>query len=826
MSGPDKSAGRFSIVQTAFDNDTGNSTSQTKVTDSLYEFVKVDGSRWNALYPYQLLVVKRTANGWQSAGGANSGSTGLNFVFPISPQSLDIDMPFAITTSATLGGVVEEHNGAPFRMINFAGTTGVLPLKGAPDVVQSFNAAQGIFAGTVNAVGTAASDVARSLNIASPNVVPDSEFTTNGSTSSINKTSGYYQWHQLRQFFEVYAQKKTTVSGRDFRLAFAVWKDDSVYLVTPQLFKTQRDAGNPYEYKYNISLKAWARVKLQGLDPQLDSTAPIGRDPNAYAQMVTALEGARTAIDDARKIIQSVRGDIENALLTPLREVQLAAKGVAGIALTLADLPGNIISDSEEAILSVKKELDDLATVPASVKAKIEALGSLSNKSGLGDSRLATTQQALTGSHPVNKIFANPSDNYDVFSQIDPAKIKLPLNVQRQINAEKARVGAFTRKDYEIRRDSIVSVLVDFAEAVGLGSDTFNEIYNIQPRTTASRVATDDDFDVIFNLNNIVTEFNRLCVSNTVDPNTTSAIEYIAGLARQSSIAFTEPRSKFLVPFLSAHTLEELALLYLGDANRWHEIATLNGLREPYVDEVGFDVYLSTNGNGNIIQVSNSYNLYVGQFIYISSNTLNPQKRRIEGIQKVTTNINFVTLDGNGDLDTFTVDNQAKIHAYLPDTVNSQMSIYIPSEDDPEQQDFKVKPIPGVDYFDNLVRVGGISLLLNTNNDIIFNSAGGTKLAVGLTNIVQKARLALSTPKGALLQHPSYGLPVKVGDSTADVSATNVLKSIQEMFSKDPTFSGVTSAAVSKNGGTTQITISVGIAGTSQVIPITTDIRK
>jgi hypothetical protein len=826
MSGPDKSAGRFSIIQIASDNNEGNKTGGdkgTKVTDSLYEFAKVDGSRWNQLYPYQLLVVQRTASGWEQAG---AGSEGWFFTLPISPQSIDIDMPFAITTSATLGGVIEEHNGAPFRMINFAGTTGVLPLKGALDVVQSFNVAQGIFAGTINAVGTTGADISRSLNISSPNVVPDTEFTTNASTSSINLTSGYFQWHQLRQFFEVYAQKKKTSKGKEYRLAFAMWKDESVYLVTPMLFKTQRDAGSPYEYRYNLSLKAWARVKLQATDPVPDNSAPIGRDPNLYAKLVTALEGARTAIDDARKIIQSVRGDVESALLTPMREVMLAAKGVAGVALTLADLPGNIITDSKEAILQVKKELDDLQDVPAEVLAKIQELGSISNKSGTGDSRLQKTEHALRGPHPVNKIFAKPSDNYDVFSRIDPAKIKLPLNVQRQIADEKSRVGAFTRNDYEIRRDSVVSVLVDFAEAVGLGSDTFNHVYNIQPSTTSSRTATDDDYDVIFNLNNVVTEFNRLCVSNTVDSDDTDAIQYIAGLARKSGIAFTEPRSKFLVPFLSNHTLEELALMYLGDANRWQEIATLNGLREPYVDEVGFDIFLSTNGDGNIIQLADTTNLYNGQFIYISSSTQNPQKRRILGIQRVTNGINYITLDGDNDLDTFTTSNQAKIHAYLPDTVNSQMSIYIPSQDDPEQQDFQTKPIPGVDYFDNLVRVGGISLLLSNNNDIIFTSAGATKLAAGLTNIVQKVRIALATPQGALLQHPSYGLPVKVGDSTADVSASNVLKSIQEMFSKDPSFSGVTSAFVSKNTGTTQITVSVGIAGTSQVIPITADIRR
>lgn len=820
MSGPDKAAGRFGIITEASNNNQNDFLKQ-KENSSLFEVANVGGERWNQLYPYQLIVVEKDGNSWKE-----SINRQLKFTLPITPQAIDIDMPFAITTSATLGGVVEEHNGAPFRIINFQGTTGVLPLKGTPDSVPGFNIAEGIFAGTVNAASTLKSDLIRSgiINPDPANVVPESEF--DNIISDINVTSGYFQWHLLRRFFETYATLKKMDSGKTLRLAFAIWKDEAVYLVTPMMFKTQRDAANPYEYRYNLGLKAWARVKLQS-SFKPDSTEVVGRDPNKFARIVTILEGARLAIDNARKIIQSVRGDIKNALLTPLREVQLAAKGVAGVALNLADLPGNVVSDSEEAIVSIRKELEDLALVPAQVKSKIEALGSISSKSNVGDARLPdTTKQALTGAHPVNKIFANPDENFSVFSKIDPSKVKLPLNVQRQIKAEKARVAAFTRKDFEIRRDSIVSVLVDFAEAVGAGSTTYNEVYGVQPRTTATRVATEEDFEVIYNLNNVITEVNKLCVSNTVDPDQQSAVEYIAGLAKRSGIAFTEPRSKFLVPFLANHTLEQLALQYLGDANRWHEIAALNGLREPYVDEVGFDVFLSINGTDNTIQVADVTNLYLGQTIYISSATARPEKRRILGIQKITTGIYIITLSGESDLEKFQTVSQAKIHAYLPDTANSQMSIYIPSQDTPELEDFQVKPIQGIDYFDNLVRVGGISLLLNNNNDIVFTTDGRTKLAVGLNNIVQKARIALATPKGTLLQHPDYGLPVKVGDSTADVSAKNVLKSIQDMFSKDPSFNGVTSAAVNKTGGTTRITINVGIAGTSQIVPITAEIRR
>jgi len=153
------------------------------------------------------------------------------------------------------------------------------------------------------------------------------------------------------------------------------------------------------------------------------------------------------------------------------------------------------------------------------------------------------------------------------------------------------------------------------------------------------------------------------------------------------------------------------------------------------------------------------------------------------------------------------------------------MSIYIPSADSINEDDFQVKTIQGVDYFDNLIRVGGISILLTPDNDIAFTN-GRTPLAVGLTNIVQKARIALSTPRGALMTHPGYGLPVQAGDSTADVNAKDVLRAIQDMFSKDPSFSAITSASVQKTGPVTKISINIGIAGSTQNVPITAEIRR
>ena len=835
---PTENNGRFAGIENASANsDTATplrfvTNVKPDASGTMWEVTELEGQRWNKLYPYQLIVVEKTESGWKD-------DLRWKFTLPIPPQSIDIDMPFAITTSATLGGVIEEHNGAPFRMISMAGTTGVLPLKGAPDTLPQFKIPQSIFAGTVNSAITLATDLTRGFGLTqSTNIVDETVFSD--PTSSINKTSGYYQYHLLKEFLESYAEIKKKSDSKNLRLAFAMWKDRSIYLVTPMSFRLNRTAESPYEYRYSLQLKAWSRINLNGAEPSSTNYKPMGRDPSQIANVLNKLTALRGVLQDSRKILQSARGDINKALFTPLREACLMLKEISGTGKALGDFPVNIIKDCKESILA-----DDLNQFKSFLEASgiqidsntgkptsdsIDKVRDLWIESGKANTKSGNSQNAPTsfaGPNPANKIFNYPDDYPAFFGAIDPSRLKLPPKIQKDMQLEAARVAAYTRKDMELIRDSFVSVLEDFCEHIGMGSQLYNSVYGVKPKaTSAPKVATEDDIDLMYNLNALIMEANKLCVSNKMDPNKTDSLQYIAGLAKKSGIAFTEPKSKFLVPFPYQHTLEQVAQLYLNDSERWYEIAALNGLRQPYIDEVGFDVMLMTNGAANAIQIADATNLYDGQVVWISSATVKPEKRRITGIKNVTAGVYVATLDGNWDLNRFTLIAQAKIHAYLPDTVNSQMSIYIPSSDPINEEDFQVKPIQGVNYFDNLIRVGGISLLLTPNNDIAFASDGRSQLAVGLTNIVQKARIALSTPKGALLTHPGYGLPVKAGDSTADVDAKDVLRAIQDMFAKDPTFSSITSASVQKTGPVTRISINIGIAGSSQNVPITAEIRR
>lgn len=167
---------------------------------------------------------------------------------------------------------------------------------------------------------------------------------------------------------------------------------------------------------------------------------------------------------------------------------------------------------------------------------------------------------------------------------------------------------------------------------------------------------------------------------------------------------------------------------------------------------------------------------------------------------------------------------EAILQSFLPNTVNSQQTIYIPSDQEPKTGDFRTTDIPGVDTQDELIAVGGADLLLSPRGDLVVTPDGDARWAVGLNNVVQQARLALGVRQGSLNQHPEFGLPLKVGQSVADLDPSEVIRAAEAMFANNPTFAGVSSAALKVADGVAQLGVNVIVASTGQVIPISAEV--
>jgi hypothetical protein len=317
----------------------------TAPSDSFWASGPISFDRWNKKFPYQLLILKKSGEGYDVVAGGK-------FTLPIPPQSMSISTPFAINVTATQGGIIEEHNGAPFRNISFSGTTGVAPLRGEGSPVATAGLGATIFAGTIKAASALS---ATASNIVDPRAhgitntfdpLKDANVLVSGGSNRY--TTGYAQFRLLQNFIERYLHMKKQDKGRDLRLAFAIWKDEAVYLVTPLVFDLQRSAQSPLEYTYSFQLKAWRRVSLEKASYNTKMRVkPISRDPNAMADALTRMAAAQDTILRSADLMGAAGRDI----IEVTRKAVLFAKDTVGASFTLIDMPASIAQAARSAIL-------------------------------------------------------------------------------------------------------------------------------------------------------------------------------------------------------------------------------------------------------------------------------------------------------------------------------------------------------------------------------------------------------------------------------------------------------------------------------------------
>jgi hypothetical protein len=831
------------IVSNSFYVTNNDEDATPPISDSYYfQPAKIDRSRWSQFYPYELMLLVATNTSTTQAvdvGNQNSSYSKIaSFVLPISPQELTIDMGFASSVQASVsGGVIEQHSGAPFRDIVLSGTTGLTPVKnqatGKDPIDNSFFSSTGpsLFGGALanaTAVVNSASTLV-GLNFFNSNVNQDIGTDLTNNNFIPDKSTGYYQFRLLQKFLEFYAEVKRkstdivtavgTINSKDIRLAFGIWKDEAVYLVTGTRFLMKRSQANPMEYMYTFQAKAWKRINPSyvGVANSFQKLQLPAQNPSFFASLLTRMSLVSDILQESQQTIQSLVQDPLDDLQEIQRQTLLYLKTGAGITNAVIDFPTSIKLEIMPFLVqswsTIRANLQDFPSNPPAQYVS-------SPNSLFGVTGITNTSPSYTPTSIVTNLQAT-----QYLSQINPNKLSLPPTIIADIKNEISRVQAFTRQDFDDMSQRITQLVSNLNDTIGLGGDSnFNLIYNHQVLPQV-HTAEPTELDVMYSLNELSLTLKHLAASQTINPPTPSSIEYVAGLAQKSGIAFQIPLSKFSTPFPYGTTLENLSATYLGTPDRWHEIATLNGLRAPYVDEQGFQLPFQVNGVDNSLYVNDNTNLYVGQFVYISAINIPRNSRRIVNIIKVYDGYYQIIVNGNDDLGNYLILNNAILEAFLPGTVNSQQLIYIPSNK-ASGTDLRTIDIPGVNIYDPLLQVGGTDLLLTQSMDLALDPGGDVKISYGLQNIIQTIQLALSTPQGSLLHHPEYGLPLTVGQSLADMNSQDLANAIKNMFSGDPTFTSVSNVTIDTNAPGTNISMSINIAGVSDIVPLTFSINQ
>lgn len=813
--------------------------------DSFFPPITLDPQRATRIYPYRLLVIdikdKTLINGGQAGdlyvdydketGGTNFVQENYNqweFTLPITPQQLSITDQFAINTTATMRGIVEEHNGIKFKIIQASGTTGIFPIRNSfqdPDSGRG----QSLFGGTAEALGGLV-DAANALS----GKKSKPTFGENSEDPKTSKNTGYYQAILLQQFLEQYAIAKKNPKNKHWRLVFDCPKTNESFIVTPMQYTVTKSQRSPGEHLFNMQFKAWKRIDLTRTETKAGADKIQGLTPNFFQELNETLDRARSLMSASLNVIKAVRADFRKPFDT-LRKVSLLAKDFAGIVTTLADLPNQINKDISAATKKISADLS-LAVNPSSenrsrsAQAKIKKTinniqeennqneGDNTENINNGGNGLDAKNRSLIS--PINNVFSEPEGNFDFFNSISLDELDLTPKQSIAIQDEIERNSLISIAEIKDFIKETQDLILDLSNNVGAGDPFFSEVFGRPTPKQRATPMTLEEFELIASLEEAVLNMNILVSTREFDDvRTENPLEYVGGLADESGIPFNSTSTaKYLAPVPFGLTIEEISARYLGDPDRYNEIITLNNLRSPYIDEDGFFYTLLSNGDGRQFNINSNENLFVGQKIQLSSNTIPTFTRKIGAIEKITDSNYLITVDGLSNLDFLTTNDNAKIKAFLPGTVNSQNQIYIPSDEnvDPESRTYDIPFLKG----DDLTGFSKIDWLLDDNGDIVLNSFGEVALANGLNNLVQALKMKVQTQKGSLLEDTNFGLGLQPGINVTSVNLENVLADLRDMVLQDSRFEAVDKIEVNLLPPDLSITIQAKLANGRGILPI------
>tara|TARA_R100000951_G_scaffold101420_1_gene92904 strand:- start:4159 stop:6780 length:2622 start_codon:yes stop_codon:yes gene_type:complete len=818
--------------------------------------IELDPRRADGIYPYRLLVIDvKDGNKIVNSSGtddaevvkykSNTGGVqykigsptiSWKFTLPITPQQLSITDQFAINTSATMRGIVEEHNGVKFKMISASGTTGIWPTRDQlEDPVPTIPALGGFATGISAAFESAKSSFNKLVDGGNPPpIAPD--YLKDG----FGTKTGYFQASLLQQFLEQYAMAKTKPENKHWRLVFDCPKTNESFIVTPITFTTTKTQRSPGESLFNMQFKAWKRVRLNSSFTLVKSDIqPI--DTNFLQKLNNALDNARSFMGASTNVIKAVRADFRRPFDT-LRKVTLLTKDIAGFVFTVSDLPSQIGKDISAA---TKKRSADLAasetlfeasfgsgqanntsTSQAKIRAAVFAIKSNSDKNeGLSDKAVEDGQLGVEArdanrASPVNEIFNNPEENFDFNAGMSLNDLDLTPKQQAAIEDEIELNSLLSIEEVKDFTAEIQELILDLSNNFGAGDTFFSEIYGRPAPKERAVPMTLQEFELITALEEAVLQMHILTATRDLDDQRgQSPLEYVGGLADDSGITFNSTSTaKILSPVPFGLTIQQISARYLGDPDRYNEIITLNNLRSPYIDEDGFFYTLLTNGDGRNFTIDSDKNLYIDQKIQLSSNTVPLFTRKISAIEKITDSNYLITVDGVDNLSSLTTVDNAKIRAFLPGTTNSQNQIYIPSDEaiSDEPRTFDIPHLEG----DTLTGLSKIDWLLQDSGDVVVNSFGEVNLSNGITNLIQALKMKIVTQKGTLLSNAEFGLGIKVGVNVSDITIETVLKELRSLIVQDPRFEDVDSIEMNILPPEVSISITARLANGRGVFPI------
>lgn len=788
--------------------DSGTKERWFNFASELYVFGVIDdGDDLNADSP-GARALKTVTSFFSSAGvgggDSNSASNSFSdFALPLTPQEIQQVENFAVSIQPTQGGTSVHHSGNRYKELVISGTTGVHPFRGT---------------GGVNAITGAAI------------FAPD----------EIKYRSGYEVFIHFRNWIKSYHQFKAIGSQtHKARMIFKNFKDWEFLVVEPLKFTMKRDASRPLLYNYTVSFRVLGHYSLPKPNSNFLDTIDSG-----LAIARTSLETARGVFLRSQDIARSVAKEIDR-VTENLRIVALGAKALQGIPTTVADLSAGsaakFFSARDAAATSlglvdaIKKEDPSNPDLPPDASSLADEI-----KSKLDN-----------GADPITTL-----DNFlkqmGTGAKIASVKI-LPTAAQNNLVLEQQNAALLSREEIERIRNDLKNLKDKLELSLGFEDETYSDIYNLTQTTSLEdgQQITDEQFELLYATQEALKGMDAI-LSNDEYFDTAQELYSRAdstsgaGTIGQNIFSFPDPAEGFREIVLpQGVTLEDIAFFELGDASRWTEIAELNGLKAPYIEDVqnestrinyrvlsfGFwdtaDLQLLTPSDLYLVPSSPTpANGWAGKANYIAE--------YLGGDKNQSSSWRFIYPEGGTIIEILDrqeyVQFEAELGAWaeidLDMSVNPEVArpgdvIKIPGNPNPQTTTFTRGPR------DNVVTNGlsaseralAVDLKLTETGDIDVTPSGDLNLSFGADNAAQAIVLKLLFEPGSLKKHPEIGSVLRLGGKIPNLAG--IRSQIATSLLQDERIQDVKNINIRQQNSTVEINFDVIFRNIPEPVSIT-----
>lgn len=453
-------------------------------------------------------------------------------------------------------------------------------------------------------------------------------------------------------------------------------------------------------------------------------------------------------------------------------------------------------------------------------------------------------------SQRTSKSNRNPFDNdsvisrfYTIFDTTLINSIQLSYEEQQVVDNKLRTVRSFTRGNFLDIREQLQAERDNIADKVSTSDADYNRVFDRSSQTARVDIKN-KDINKMHELQEAIKSVDFILANsfsleeNTIDP---------FALARQNAnnpdIDIQTYFSGQLVTLNYGEDLQSLASRTMGDPDKWIDIAITNGLKPPYIDEVGEKIFIISNASGNQLNIAgtdsnnelNIDKLSVGQIVLLQSDVETfPEQRTIGNIKQVPVSGEIIIeLEGEPNLDRYKINDDAHIRIFKPNTVNSSFLVMIPSLT--QIEDTTENDIPWfLKGADGVEKRQKVDLSITEEGDLFFSSTSDLQLSYGLTNAMQAVRMKMSVELGELRRHREFGLPAVTGLKNSEVGSVRKIltDSINRMIAEDERFTGVDSLQVEyannfDNNAPSAINVNliVRLSGSGQLLPINFEVN-